>query len=53
MASQKTFACMMTKKHRILVDLTPRYWALGVGVGRIRSHFQLGPLAFCVCKVRD
>ncbi|WP_157061811.1 hypothetical protein [Alicyclobacillus ferrooxydans] len=46
MVTQRRLAVLKTKRRRIVIDLTPRYWALGVAVGRPNVHVQFGPLGF-------
>lgn len=39
---QKTIAVMKTKRVALVVDYSPRYWAIGVGIGRKNGHVQVG-----------
>lgn len=50
MSGQKTIAVMKTKRRTMVVDLHPRYWAIGVAFGKRNYHVQLGPLALSLTK---
>ncbi len=46
MVTQRRIAVLKTKRRRVVVDLTPRYWAIGMAFGRPNVYVQLGPLGF-------
>jgi hypothetical protein len=48
----KTLAIVHLKRRRLIVDLYPRYWALGFGLGKTNYHVQLGPLGVSLSKRR-
>lgn len=50
MVTQRQIAVVTMKRRRIVVDLTPRYWAIGLGVGRPNVHVQLGPIGIALLK---
>lgn len=53
MLTQRRIAVLTMKRRRFVVDLTPRYWAIGVAVGRPNVHVQVGPIGMALLKRKD
>ncbi|MCL6454103.1 MAG: hypothetical protein K6T78_10880 [Alicyclobacillus sp.] len=50
MVTQRRLAVVKMRRRRIVIDLTPRYWAVGLAVGRPNFHVQVGPIGLAVQK---